>query len=370
MDDYQVLVLGGYGMAGLLISRLLLERSSASVIIAGRNRAKAEAVAEELAPGNPGRARGIAADASDAASLARALVGVDLIVDCTPTTEHVDTVTEAALSAGVDYLDILYGPGKIALLESKSERIRDEGRCFVTECGYHPGLPSALARHAADQLDSVDSVVVGGLLNQPIPYTDAVDELVRGLEDMKPADYRKGKWRQSSWSAYRTIDFGPPYGKRQCYAMDFHELHGLPEQYALSELGFYMAGWGWLIDWGVFMPWYIFKLGRIRWGAKLGAKLMSWLSYRTIAPPYGVVLKVEAEGIRGAEPARYEAFLTHADGYMLTAIPTVACILQLQDGSIRRPGLWVMGQAVDAGRLLADMESMGVVVQKQMVGRA
>jgi hypothetical protein len=365
-----ILILGGYGMAGLPIGRLLLEHTSARLIVAGRRLEKAEETAAELNSEFPGRrVRGIRADAADAASLATALQGIDLVVDCTPTTAHVETVTCAALEAGVDYLDILYGPNKLDVLLGLAEEIERAGRCFITEAGFHPGLPSALVRYAVSRLDSVDTAIVGGLLNIPIPYTEAVEDLVRELENFEAHEYKDGAWREASWTTYRRIDFGPPYGARPCYAMDFYEMQALPERYDLKETGFYMAGFNWFADWLIFMPWYVFKLGRFDWGARLGARLLVWSTEKFIRPPHGVVLKLEATGQANGKPTRLDLFACHPDGYMFTAIPVAACLLQYLDGSIRKPGLWVMGQAVDAARLMRDMQRMGIEVEERVAER-
>jgi hypothetical protein len=362
-----ILILGGYGMAGLPIARLLLGHTSTRLIVAGRRLEKAaETVAGLNADFPGGRAAGIRADAADVTSLATALQGVDLIVDCTPTTAHVETVTRAALQAGVDYLDILYGPNKLDVLLGLAEEAERAGRCFITEAGFHPGLPSALVRYAVSRLDRVDTAIVGGLLNIPIPYTEAVEDLVRELENFEAHEYKDGAWREASWSNLRKIDFGPPYGVRPCYAMDFYEMQALPERYGLQEAGFYMAGFNWFADWLIFMPWYMFKLGRFDWGAKLGARLLVWSTQKFIRPPHGVVLKLEATGQANGKPTRLDLFARHPDGYMFTAIPVTACLLQYLDGSIRKPGLWVMGQAVDAARLMRDMQRMGIEIEEQM----
>lgn len=362
-----VLILGGYGMAGRLIAKLLLEHSAASIVVAGRSYAKARAAVDELGAPSGERASAARADAASAESLAEAFDGVDWVVDCTPTTENVATTTHAALAAGANYLDILYGPDKMPVLEALTDRVSAQGKLFITEAGYHPGLPSALVRYAAAELEGVDSAIVGGLLNHPMPFTEAVVDLIRELENMDASDFSGGSWRSGSWSRYREIDFGPPYGRRQCYAMGFRELRGLPERYSLDEMGFYMAGWGWAIDWGVFVPWYMFKLGRVDWGARLGAKLLCWLSKRVVRPPFGVVLKLEATGTLGGRPAELTLFLSHPDGYMLTAIPVVACLRQVLDGSIADTGLHMMGHVVDPVTLVNDMKAMGVQVRRELM---
>jgi hypothetical protein len=91
-------------------------------------------------------------------------------------------------------------------------------------------------------------------------------------------------------------------------------------------------------------------------------KLMWWGMQTFAKPPYLVLLKVEASGKKDGKHVRIEATISHRDGYELTAIPVVACLLQYLDGSARRPGLWMMGHLVEPVRLFKDMEQMGVHV--------
>jgi hypothetical protein len=48
-------------------------------------------------------------------------------------------------------------------------------------------------------------------------------------------------------------------------------------------------------------------------------------------PPDGTMLRLEVTNRAGAQLA---VTLTHPDGYVLTAVPAVACILQMLDGSV------------------------------------
>src|SRR5262249_10722803 len=80
-------------------------------------------------------------------------------------------------------------------------------------------------------------------------------------------------------------------------------------------------------------------------------------------PPYGAVLLLEARGERDGRPLSVRVALRHPDAYEFTAIPVAACLRQYLDGSIARPGLWLMGEVVEAARLFQDMERMGVGVE-------
>jgi hypothetical protein len=75
-------------------------------------------------------------------------------------------------------------------------------------------------------------------------------------------------------------------------------------------------------------------------------------------------LKVEARGEKDGHSHPVEVTLFHPDGYWFTAIPTVACLLQVLDGSVRKPGLWFQANLVDPTRLMKDMRRMGIEIQE------
>jgi len=146
----RILILGGTGYTGRLIARHLLERSEASVTIATRHTDRAQALAAELNQQYSNmRAAGVYADAADAESLRAAFRDQTLVVVAAPTTAYTEIVVHTALETGVDYLDVQLGANKFALLQSLGGKIERAGRCFITEAGFHPGLPAALVRYAA-----------------------------------------------------------------------------------------------------------------------------------------------------------------------------------------------------------------------------
>jgi saccharopine dehydrogenase (NAD+, L-lysine-forming) len=77
-------------------------------------------------------------------------------------------------------------------------------------------------------------------------------------------------------------------------------------------------------------------------------------------PPYGTLLKLEASGQKDGQERKMSLQLYHPDGYMFTAIPTVACLLQILDGTARKPGLWCQAHIVEPGRFLEEMKRLGI----------
>lgn len=359
----KILILGGTGYTGRSLARHLLAHSDAAITLAARNLDRANDFCRELNKQYPGqRVRAVRADASNTDSLRAAFQDQSLVVVAAPTTAYTEIVVRNALEMGVDYLDVQLGAKKFALLQSVSEEIKCAGRTFITEAGFHPGLPSALVRYAAAHLDTIESALTAGYLNmgKNLPYTEAVDELIELFKDYPAQIYKEGRWTKPGSFDIRKIDFGGDIGMKRCYSMFFEELRALPEMYpSLKETGFYISESHWMTDY-VIMPlawaWLKIMPGAVR---PIG-KFLWWGMGAFHKPPYRVELQVQASGLKNGRPAKVLASVAHPDGYELTAIPVAASLLQYLDGSARKPGLWMMGQLVDPVRLMKDMEMFGV----------
>lgn len=371
------LILGGYGNSGLALARLLLRFSDSRLVLAGRSLQRAEAAAAGLNAEFGGmRAKGIQLDAANTAALESAFAGMGMVISASSTAQYAGSVAAAALEAGCDYLDIqLSTAEKLAALNALRTQIQNAGRCFITDGGFHPGLPAVMIRFAAQQFDRLDRAKIGSLLKvnwADLCFSDETlreftDEITREIASPRPAIYRDQRWRKASmFSAadYPRFDFGDPFGKRQCAPMFLEEIRSLPETFpALQETAFYVSGFNRFVD-GVVFPLLIA-------GAKIHpkgkfttlGKLLVWGLRRFSKPPYITILKLEARGEAAGKPAYRELRISHEDSYLLTAAPVAACLLQYLDGAIRKPGLWLMAHLVEPGRLLEDMGRMGVAVE-------
>jgi saccharopine dehydrogenase (NAD+, L-lysine-forming) len=363
-----ILILGGYGATGKTLARHLLQQTDTRLVLAGRHLEKAHALADKFNKDYKGvRVEVAFVDAADGATLRKGLVGIDLLLNAAPTTTYTEDIIRASLEAGVDYVDIQIGEQKLATLRSCAAEIEKAGLCFITEAGFHPGLPAAMVRLAGEEFDVLEKAVTAGYLNigPGAEYTDAVDELMEEFKHYRSQVFKDGKWTiPGSWEM-RKVNFGGEVGIKQCASMFFEELGEIPAMFpGLSETGFYISGSHWFTDWVIYP---IAMLGlkiAPRRGIRPLGRLVWWGMTRVPKPPYTVILKVEAEGIKESQLKSLEISVSHADGYELTAIPVVAMLKQVLDGSERKPGLWMMGHLVDPQRLFQDIERMGVRVQK------
>ena len=364
MQSKVMMVLGGYGIAGQHVSRLLLEETDVHLVIAGRDSQKAQHAAALLNSKYPGsRVRALQVDATAPRALREAFASCDTVVTCVPITALGigGGIVQAAFDAGVNYVDITLDTDKRRTLAKLADRIKNAGRYYLTEAGFMPGLPSVMAYRVARQFDDLETLKFGMLEKEATgAYGSAADLLIYGAD---PAYvYRDGSWRKVPFTASAQIDFGSVFGTRTCYPMDLYELRGLPDELGLHQAGFYAAGLNPITD-VLMLVWMVAGLYKFRWTLGLGARLGVWTARRFTKPPFTTTLQLDATGEVDHHAEQATMTISHHDGYEATAIAAVAGVLQLLDGSINQPGVTLMGHGVNTSRYFSDIERLGMKVR-------
>jgi saccharopine dehydrogenase-like NADP-dependent oxidoreductase len=360
-----ILVIGGYGGTGSRICQRLLRETGAKVVVGGRTLKKAEELRDSLNSQFSGeRVSAVHVDASNRQSLILAFQGASLVIDASIAVSHVHTVATAAIDAGIDYLDIHFEQKTVPVLEALAPRIQAAGRCFISQAGFHPGLPAAFIRHAAPDFEEYDSAVIGMAMNQKIEKPESVYEIVDMLDGYKADIFKNGAWKAAGPFDVKKIGFGPRFGIRTCYPLQMAEIYAMPGMFGLKETGVYVAGFNWFVDQIVFpLGMLLFKIKR-GLGRDVIARLLLWGMDRFNSGGPGVSFVLEATGSRNGKPVCTRLVAEHDDAYEFTAIPVAACVRQYLDGTIAAPGLWMMGQVADPGKLLSDLERMGIQIAK------
>ncbi len=370
MMSQTFLILGGYGNTGRLVAELLLKQTDLKLVLSGRTLEKAELLAAKFNQkyrGNRVSARRV--DASDPPTLKEAFEQVDLVIAASSTSEYARNVAETAIEIGIDYLDCQYSTAKLHILNSLKEKIERAGCCFITDAGFHPGLPAALVRYAVPYFDSLEKANVASVikLNWPgLSVSEAtVGEMIEELKNFKSRYFKDGQWKDFEWSdSSKQFNCGWEFGRQATFPMFLEEMQTLPQAIpSLKETGFFVGGFNWFVDYLV-MPLGFAALNL--WpqtAVKPVEKLLMWGLKTFSHPPYRTILLLEAIGWKNAQYKTMRVEVSHPDGYALTAISTVACLLQYLDSSIRKEGLWLQAHLAEPARLLKDMLMLGATVE-------
>lgn len=223
----RVIVLGGCGAMGSEVTRDLARTSEfEEIVIADADVRRAGALAQEL---GGGRVRAIQADANDKKSLAEKFRGFDVVANCT-TYHYGLNVTRAAISAGVNYLDLggLFNTPRQLELDREAQRA---GVTICLGCGATPGVTNLMARRAADQLDSVEEVHIAFASFRSIAPSPGLLDTV--LDEFSP-ESRRFYWQAGefievpAFSGAKRVEFADPVGEIEVYYVPHSETHTLP----------------------------------------------------------------------------------------------------------------------------------------------
>lgn len=159
-----ILVMGCGRIGSVAVEDLARSLSSADVVVADQNAAKAEQVADGIGEED---VSWMGVDAADSTELLRALRGFDLVMGFLPG-ELGYRLAQACIQTGKGLVDVSYMSQNSLSL---NHRAVEGGVTIVPDCGLAPGISNILVGHAAEGLDEVGTVhiMVGGLPEKPVP---------------------------------------------------------------------------------------------------------------------------------------------------------------------------------------------------------
>jgi hypothetical protein len=340
-------VFGGYGTFGSHVARELA-RLGTTVVVAGRDRDRAEAFARDLGPLH----RGCAADATRADSCCAALQGCTVAVNCAgPFSSLDDTLLGACLRLNCHYADITDNRAYAARVREHGDRFAAHGLAAVYGCSSLPALSGALAlllgqEAPAAPLRARVTLFVG---NHNPKGAAAVRSVVDGLGQPIPAP-------QGALSGFRdreVVLLPPPFGRRPVFNFDAPEYDLFPSLLGVRaisvKLGFELR----LATYGLAL---LALLGS-RFGART-ARCLGWLgkACRGLGCSGGAVM---TELFYPNGPARRAALVARTDGQRMAALPCAFAAHALAEGRVKERGARTAYEFFGAGPLLERLTAEG-----------
>jgi len=389
----RIAVIGAGAMGQWAVKELGMTSDVESIVVGDVDRARAEAVASEK---GGGKAAACFVDASDEshASLNEALAGCDAMVNATQHFWNL-TVMRAAASAGVHYTD-MGGLFHVTRRQVELDGLfKEAGVSAVIAMGGAPGVTNILAKHGAEQLDTVEEAHA---LCGNVDHTDwsaypgwvppySLETLCDEFSVAAP-QYIDGTWDEGIKGGEREelIDFGQPAGLLEAH----HTIHSEPFTFlhAWQDRGLRSA---------------TFKLSlpaeftaQMRFLDRIGMTRTDEVDVKGAAVrPRDVLLKVVSDlprpgaevvlddvdyllgVVRGRKDGRQVEWRVRAvvpankehgagGGDVDTGIPPAIVATMLASGEIAGPGVFVPEQVVPCREFFRRFARWGVTVDAQM----
>lgn len=156
----RALIIGGYGNFGSYIARALADDPNIALLIGGRSKSKADALAAELQAINP--AEGCALDINGDIESRLKEIAPDIIVHTTGPFQLQDhRVARAAIAAGSHYLDLADARQFVATIGDLDEAARKAGVSVIAGASSVPCLTAAFIDRYWPRFTRLDSAVYG-----------------------------------------------------------------------------------------------------------------------------------------------------------------------------------------------------------------
>jgi len=250
-----VVVLGGYGNFGSRIAAALAHEPNVRVLIAGRDRVKAQALANDLG----GCTEAIVLDHRDNgfSDQLKSLGTTVLVHTAGPFQDQDYQVARACIVAQCHYLDIADGRRYVTSIRTLNTEAKARDVLIVSGASSLPALSSAVVdqyRPQFSRLNTIEHAISSGAKPPGIATMQGVLSYVG-----KPfTRWQDGQWRTVyGWQDAITHRFQYPIGKRWLVSCDVPDLELFPQRYPDVQSVIFRAGLGfasttlatWTLSW-------------------------------------------------------------------------------------------------------------------------
>ncbi|MGH8533450.1 MAG: saccharopine dehydrogenase family protein [Gammaproteobacteria bacterium] len=250
---FTVVVLGGYGNFGMIISRALAAIPSVGVIVAGRDYQQANALAASIGA----RAAKVDIDANGLAEKL-AKLGTNLVISTVGPFQGQDyRVAEAAIATRAHYVDLADARDFVIGISALNAAALAQDVLVTSGASSVPALSSAVIDSLLSRFSRLDEIHHGISSSEKIPGVATV-AAVLGYCGKPLTQWRDGQWTKVfGWQESRPHDFPAPLGRRWVANCDVPDLELFPDRFPSVRSVRFSAGVGlkisqlgiWLLSW-------------------------------------------------------------------------------------------------------------------------
>lgn len=354
---YRVLVLGGYGVFGSRLCKLLAKQPALTVIVAGRNALKAATLAKEL--GNASESNVLDAMTMTPSDIAASRA--DLVIHVAGPFQNKDYhVANACIGARVHYIDLADGRSFVTGISELDAAAKEAGISVIAGASTVPGLSSAVVKHIGAGLDVTDIEMGISPGNQAPRGTAVIAAILSYVGQPLPERFAGLPHRAFGWQGLfrRTISLpdGTSLGQRWFSSCDVPDLELFPTYWnhlntlrfsaglelSIMHLGLWLASW--LVRWRL-VPRLDKLTGLIAW---IADRLEGFGSSRG-----GMSVEVSGRNSGGCKVTRqWNLIAGSGHGPYVPCLPAALLALKFSNGELPVPGAGACVELFNIGELI------------------
>jgi hypothetical protein len=238
---FKVVVVGGAGVFGARLVKLLAEDGGFDIVIAGRSLEKARRLAQTVS------GTGARIDRSSVETQDIVNIGADAVVDASGpfTLEGPEPyrLALAALTAGAHYLDLADGRGFVCGIGAVDLAARAARRVALSGASTTPALSAAVCDALVRDWRQVDSLEIGVTPGNRAPRGLAVVKSILSYAGKPVSVFRNGAWGTApGWGLLTRRNLSPGAQGRWLSLCDTADLELFPERYGVRDRVIFRGG--------------------------------------------------------------------------------------------------------------------------------
>lgn len=238
----RVLVIGAGGVFGSRLARGLV-RDGFAVVVAGRDRTRAETTAQALrVEGGPSVTTAVL-DTRTLTPETLLATGAGIVIDAAgPFQGETARVARAAIAAGLHYVDLADARDFVAGFAALDEAAKAAGVVALTGASSTPALSNAVLDHLTLGWRRVDGVEAAISPGARAPRGRSVTEAILWWLGRPVRVFEQGRWgARPGWGDLKRRDFGAA-GRRWVSLCETPDLDVLPQRFQPTDRAVFMAG--------------------------------------------------------------------------------------------------------------------------------
>jgi saccharopine dehydrogenase (NAD+, L-lysine forming) len=356
-----ILIIGGCGAAGEVVTRLLAIHTENVIFIADINLEKAKMLAQQLRE----NITAIELDIFNAAQLRNICQMSDVIVNCAgPTARIRDTIGKIAIQEECDYIEI--GGFDYTNEEFRSNITAYNNISYIISAGWIPGMSDYLAyfsdMRASEIFDRKENMLFFFGDRNTVSYNSLLD-IVKYNQKDKAGSMNIAKSGKIIKSINPTKSFDLPFGlnKLRGFTRMTNEMQMFARNHSeYDQIKSYYISYGWK-TWFTFM-----KIAFLKRSEEKCVRFLETAFQKEIDEKgkFGVAI-VKISGFKDGKRMNLWTTIETTDNYFMTGAGCVATVMLLLKQKVKM-GFGYMSESVDVSEYNATLNKLGVKISEKI----